>query len=123
MYIEIILQQKLHIDDICNAKTAKKRKFIVRSTCFDTIMSEKSTVSGKSSRFHILDHLFRLEHQTSPRASITATILKPSVTMDPLYPTDTSSFELVCYHLSRFWSFPDFQHSTKPSKSRPSTFN
>ena len=60
-------------------KTAKKRKSIVRSTCFNTIMSEKSTVSSyrqKSSKFRILGQFFRVGTQKFPFASYTATILK-----------------------------------------------
>ena len=60
-------------------KTAKKRKFIVRSTCFDTIMPENSTVSGKSSNFRALGQFFRVGTQNCPFPSNTATILKLSL--------------------------------------------
>ena len=91
-------------------KTAKKRKSIVRSTCFNTIMSEKSTVSShrqKSSKFRILGQFFRVGRQIFSFCIIHCDHTETLFTMDPLYSTDTSPFELVCHHLSRFCSFSD----------------
>ena len=88
-------------------KTATKRKFIVRSTCFDTIMPENSTVSGKSSNFRVLGQFFRVGTRKFSFSMEHCNHTETLFTMDPLYSTDTSPFELVCHHLSRFCSFSD----------------
>ena len=79
MHIETMIHQKLLVDDNYKQKTAKKRKFTVQSTCFDTIMSEKSRVSGKSSNFRILGQFFRVGTQKYSFPWNTATILKLSL--------------------------------------------
>ena len=107
MYIETMLHQKVLVDDNYDAKTAKKREFIVRSTCFDTKMPENSTVSGKSSIFRVLGQFFRVGTQKSSFSIEHCDHTETLFTMDPLYSTDTSPFELVCYDLLRFCSFPD----------------
>ena len=74
-------------------KTAKKRKSIVRSTCFNTIMSEKSTVSSyrqKSSKFRILGQFFRVGRQKFSFCIIHCDHTETLFTMDPLYSTGTS---------------------------------
>ena len=102
-------------------KTAKKREFIVRSTCFDTIMSEKSRVSGKSSNFYILGQFFRVGTQKYSFSMEHCNHAETLFTMDPPYSTDTSPFELVCYDLLCFCSFPDLLALLRGSyPSRPS---
>ena len=102
-----MIHQKLLVDDNYKQKTAKKRKFTVQSTCFDTIMSEKSRVSGKSSNFHILGQFFRVGTQKYSFSMEHCNHTETHFTMEPLYSTDTSPFELVCYDLLCFCSFPD----------------
>ena len=73
-------------------------------------MSEKSTVSGyrqKSSIFRILGQFFRVGIQKFSFSIVHCDHTETLLTMDPLYSTDTSPFELVCYDLLCFCSFPD----------------
>ena len=70
-------------------------------------MPENSTVSGKSSNFRVLGQFFRVGSQKSSFSIEHCDHTETLFTMDPLYSTDTCPFELVCYDLLRFCSFPD----------------